>query len=774
MRNALIRLAPCAVFVSALASAQIVGEKATTGGSGATTAAPITGPGVNSPASTLGGANATGLGLQTGVGGVEASPAPAPGAATPANANPAADVNPAAVVPGAALPIKTVGSAASSLAEPIGPKAKPNPQAGAPLKTPASAKADAPGAKEAPTASSVLDTAARGIEQGQKTEAAGGDGPSVRRALDRAYDSSMRAGDVGGGAGVAGKFSSARELISGLVDVANNSAPADAPGLYSSAIKTAGETLPPAAAAAVTKTVRSFAMGKANFSLSALAQAAYNAATTGQVSEARRLVKSLDKWEELLAAPGHPLIVNGGRLKAGVESALADAAKSPGAKRSAPRVWVVKRGESFVAALPGTTVEKIPGLAAAFALTPKTMPAASLADAYRAFVARPGAGSTLRARLAMGESVPSAAISTGWLWLRYLVVRAWSALASLLPGRGLPSVANAATLPRLREAAKAWRDAALIGDAAARAAGSTSLTVSRARGAFALARRAAAAHEALTGQDGAVSRVDSLSSEFEAGVARASLSPADRLTSGLESIVSGDGGLRHWASRYASDAREIGSAAFLSLRGASPVMVLGDGPGALAAATLAAASKDMSFTAFGDALWASGSGYYGTAKLSADLRSTESGGSLVLETQRGDEKLASSLDAIGFLVTRKGRGLSATLDAQTMSADAREMTELASDAAALITGAPLAQKNASSGGLNRLLADMKRSSKEAAKTAASLDGTSRLSRAKTVGWVGEYEAVSAEIRSSGVRVIALRDPATGLSKFARIEPLRVR
>jgi hypothetical protein len=770
MRNALIRLAPCAVFVSALASAQVT-EKPTTVGGNTGVSVPVTGMGVNTPSGMPGGSNSSAPSLQGGLGVVPGSPVASPAAAAPAA------VTPISAVPGTALPIKTVGAAASPISQPVIPKAKPAPEAGVPLKrtamTPAAAGVDAPGAKEAPTASSTLDKAAQGIAQGQKTEAAGGDGLSVRKALDRAYDSAVHAGDVGGGTGVAGKFSSAREKVAGLVGIANNSAPADAPGLYGSAIKTAKESLPTAAASAVTKAVLSFAMGKAEFSLSELAQAAYTAATQGQTSEARRLVKSLDKWEELLGAPGHPLIANGDRLKAGVESTLTDASKASGAKSSAPRVWVVKRGGSFVAALPGTTVEKVPGLAATFALKLEKLSMAPMADAYRAFVSRPGARSAIAARVMMGESVPSAAISTGWLWLKYMVMRAWSALASLMPGRGLPSVANAETLPRLREAAKAWRDAALVGDAAARAAGAPRLTVSRARGAFVLARRSASAHEALTGQSGAVSRIDSLSSEFEAGVKREALSPADLLTSGLATIVSGEGGLRHWASRYASDARETGATAFGKIRGASSIVVLGDGPGALAATTLAAASKEMSFTAFGDALWASGSGAFGAAKLSADLRSTESGGSLALETERGDEKLAAALDQMGFAVTRQGRGLRATLDAQTMSADAREMTELAADASALITGAPLKASNAPAG-LDRLLADMKRSPKEAAKTAASLDGSSQLSRAKTVGWVGDYEAVSAEIRSSGVRVIALRDPATGLSKFARIEPLRVR
>lgn len=749
MRNALIRLAPCAVFVSTLAFARVI-EKPTTVGGNTGVSVPATEMGINTPAGMPDGSNSSAPSLQGGLS-VPGSPVFSPAAATPAA------VNPVSPVTGAVLPIKTVGSAALPIAQPGIPKAKMG----------------ALGEKEVPNASSTLDKAAQGIERGQKTEAAGGDGSSVRQALDRAYDSAVHAGDVKGGAGVAGKFSSAREKVAGLVGIANNSAPADAPGLYGSAIKTAKESLSTAAAAAVTKAVLSFAMGKAEFSLSELAQAAYTAAAQGQTSEARRLVKSLDKWEELLGAPGRPLIVNGDRLKADVENILTGASKVSGAKSLAPRVWVVKRGGSFVAALPGTTVEKVPGLAASFALKLEKLSMAPMADAYRAFVARPGARSAIAARAAMGESVPSAAISTGWLWLKYMVMRAWSALSSFLTGRGLPSVANAATLPRLREAAKAWREAVLVGDAAARAAGAPRLTVSRARGAFVLARRSASAHEALTGQSDAVSRIDSLSSEFESGVKREALSPADLLTSGLETIVSGEGGLRHWTSRYAFDAREFGAAAFLKLRGDNRVLVLGDGLGALAATTLAAGSKGTSFTVFGDALWASGSGDYGATKLSADLRSTESGGSLALETELGDEKLAAALDKMGFAVARQGRGLLATLDAQTMSADAREMTELAADASAMIAGAPFKASNAPAG-LDRLLADMKRSPKEAAKTAASLDGTSRLSRAKTVGWVGEYEAVSTEIRSSGVRVIALRDPATGLSKFARVEPLRIR
>lgn len=730
----LTRLAPCIVFLSVFAAAQTV-ETPTTAGTNQGTPTPVAGGGLDSPSGTPGGANLSGPTTQGALGGVTPAPVPKPDAAAAVGAHPIVPVS------GAALPIKAV----------------------------VSPKAAASRVEETRSASSVLDTAAHGVEQGLQAEAAGGDGLSVRQALDRAYESSTRGAGVR--EGVAGKLSSAREKVANLVGIANNSAPADAPDLYGSAIKTADETLPAAAAAAVTKAVLSFAARKAGSSLSELVQAAYTAATAGQAAEARRFVKSLDKWQELLAPSGPPLIANGDRLKAGVESALSAASKISGAKGAAPRVWVVQRGESYVAVLPGTTVEKIPGLAATFALKFGTLSLAPMSEAYRAFVAAPGARSAIRARLAVGESVPSAVLGTGWLWLKYLMMRVWSALTSLLPGRGLPVVANASTLPRLRDAARACSDAAGLGNAAARAAGAPGLTVSRARGAFLLARRAAAAHEALTGEAGAVSRVDSLSAEFEAGIKRAMLSPADRLTSGLETSVSGDGGLRHWASRYAADARERGATAFGTVRGPSPIVVLGGGPAERAAATLAAASKGMSYTVFGDALWASGFGVYGAVTLSADLRSTENGGSIALEMERGDETLASSLDQLGFSVTRSGGGLRATLDVQTMSADAREMTELAANAQALVLGAPF-KSAATSAGLERLLADMRHRPQAAARIAVSLDGSSRLLRAKTVGWVGDDEVV--EIRSPGARVIALRDSATGLAKFARLEPLRAR
>ncbi|MCR4296164.1 MAG: hypothetical protein NUW21_11570, partial [Elusimicrobia bacterium] len=106
MRNALIRLAPCAVFLSVLASGQAVVEKPVTPGTNTGSMGAVPGIGGNAPSSNLGGATSTGLGLQPGLGGVGLTPSPVAGAVNPAAVNPAA-VTPASVSPvtGAALPI---------------------------------------------------------------------------------------------------------------------------------------------------------------------------------------------------------------------------------------------------------------------------------------------------------------------------------------------------------------------------------------------------------------------------------------------------------------------------------------------------------------------------------------------------------------------------------------------------------------------------------------------------------------------------------------------
>ena len=415
-------------------------------------------------------------------------------------------------------------------------------------------------------------------------------------------------------------------------------------------------------------------------------------------------------------------------------------------------------------------MQKVPGLGASFALKLETLSASPLAGAYRAFVASPGASTVYRARRALGDSVPSAGFTSATFWLKSLLMRVWLALRSFLPGRSLPSVATEANMPRLREAAKAWTDAAGLGDAAARMASSPRLTVSRARGAFALAMRSAAAHEVLTGESGAVATVAALAADFESAAKAGALSGSDALTPGLAALLSGDGGLAHWASRHAADARERGAEAFAKVKGESAVVVLGAGPAEAAAKSLAAAAKGMSVTAYGSALWARGSGPHGRVLLSADLRSTESGGSVSIETAGGDERLARALDALGFSVVRKGAGLKAVYDADTASADAAELAAVAAEASALVSGAEV-RTAPSFGGLQRLLADLKTAKGDAAKTAKALDGRAWLSRAKPIALVGDLHAYSVGIPShdGNLVVTALRDPETGLTQYARAE-----
>ncbi len=425
-----------------------------------------------------------------------------------------------------------------------------------------------------------------------------------------------------------------------------------------------------------------------------------------------------------------------------------------------------------VPSVAGAVVAKVPALAANWAIKPSDIPSDPVGAAYREYLANPGAGSTYRARRMLAASVPSAALSAANYWLKDLAMRAWSFLRSLVTGGMVPSVADASTTPRLKAAATLWKDAAVLGGAAATAASQPRLTVARARGAFALATKAAAAHEALTGESGASAQIASLSDAFESAASRLGLSPADVLPAGLEALVSGPGGLAHWASRHAQDARERGADAFARVKGSGSVVTLEDGPATAAANALVAASKGMTATAFGEALWASGFGPAGRASLSAELRSTERGGSISVTVERSDEKLAAALDALGFSVVPSGKGFKAILDAQTASLDAEELSAAAAEASALVAGVKSAPTH-SFGGLQRLLADVKKAPGDAKKAAQALDGRSWLSRARPLALVGDLHAYSAEVptRDGKVLVFALRDDETGLTQYARAERL---
>ena len=189
MRHAL--LASCATLLSIPCYAQRAVELPTSGTNVSGTSGANAGGANNSPATNLGGAARTpGLGLSPTLGGPGVTPTPTPQGMSPTGAVPVGviPISPLNTTP---APFKNVPPTAVSptAVKPLSvPAAKPQTGAG-----PAIAPASGGGA----TASKVLDTAVKDIAKGQEAEALGsGDGLSVRRALDRAYDSSTRAGDV--------------------------------------------------------------------------------------------------------------------------------------------------------------------------------------------------------------------------------------------------------------------------------------------------------------------------------------------------------------------------------------------------------------------------------------------------------------------------------------------------------------------------------------------------------------------------------------------------
>ena len=137
----------------------------------------------------------------------------------------------------------------------------------------------------APAAGAALTGAARVLDSARGVEAVGGDGLSVHRALGRVFDAAtLNSSPVKGG--VAGRAQGVREAVAQKVTIANGASPADAPDLYSDAIKTAKSALPTALADGVAKVVRGFAARKAEVSLGDLAAAAYEAAAGGSALDA--------------------------------------------------------------------------------------------------------------------------------------------------------------------------------------------------------------------------------------------------------------------------------------------------------------------------------------------------------------------------------------------------------------------------------------------------------------------------------------------------------
>lgn len=204
------------------------------------------------------------------------------------------------------------------------------------------------------------------------------------------YDAKTAGPSVSGG-GVVGSELGARDRVIANVRIANDRAtpPADVPGLYLAGLAVAREAakagaLPKAMAEKVVAKIIEYASQKAQTSLPELANNAYAAAASGEAGQraVERAVgpqdsqasamgmepakpSSFDQWQELLGKPDRPLISNLPQLKKDVWR-VEDESSKPGAVRTgwAPKISFREEAGSLVAALPGSSVSRVPELTA--------------------------------------------------------------------------------------------------------------------------------------------------------------------------------------------------------------------------------------------------------------------------------------------------------------------------------------------------------------------------------------------------------------------------
>jgi hypothetical protein len=788
LKIAVAMLFPLAVGAAAQPRVDAAAATAGAGTAGGSAAASVTGTGAAMTPSLT----APALGGPAGLSPAGLAPS-APSAAPLSGAAPV--VTPAAAVSGAesaparlsgargASPVLSPAQAALNAgpapvngAASVRPGAPASPAARGAVRVPgegrsASAARDGDPAASGPAANSALNGAARKISEARVSEAAGGDELSVAHALDRVFDAQTGAAAVRAAApGVAGRAQNVKDAITQKVGIANTASPADAPGLYQDAIKTAKDALPASVADAVAGVVRGFASHKADASMEELAGSAYRAAVSGAAPETGRMLAAFDKWETLLGAPGRPLVTNAPALKRDVQETLDKAAA--GAAPSAPHVWFKKKDGAYTAVLPGTGVAAIPALAAAFAIAPSALaPETALGDAYRAYSSDPrassGAALIYRARRALGSSVPSAALSATRFWLRTALESAWRRLVALFSGSTTYRLAEKSGQDALRRDSGYAETARAEAAAAERILSADRLTVSGMRAAFGALGRGAAALEKLSGGSDASAIVESLRRSFESDAASRSLRDADAVPA---AAVAAPGGPAHWARRIEEEAARAVDARFWRARGGADFVNLGaESSIAVSAAAVIkdSAGPGASLVALDDRLWARAKGPHGEARLSAELRATSSGGSIELTVQRGDAALARRLEDLGLTVTADGAGLRASAGPQDFARDGDELGLIAARALAEAQGAAPA---ASGGGVRELADETRRDPKTASRLARLFDGRDAFARAPVIGLVGEYEALaptSVVIGGMPMLVTALRDPDTRLLAYAR-------
>ncbi|MBI5623009.1 MAG: hypothetical protein HY924_04440 [Elusimicrobia bacterium] len=286
---------------------------------------------------------------------------------------------------------------------------------------------------------------------------------ALHKIFEGARQAARKSADSAELGSVAGAIMKTEGKVRQTVSVANTSSPHDAPGLYESAIETAKEALPAAAAEAVRKAVLASADRKAERALPDLANETVQAARTGSGKGVERGLRSFSSWERLLGKPGRPLVENLSHLKSFVQgildsasagksgsgalASMAAAVTSPDAKPVSSRVqasggsiWFQRdpKTRSFQAVLPGSAVRQVPDLVLSFSLASAAGSSAMETDAYAAFLAQPTAGNgariIYRSSRDSGSGRVSSLMTAASFWARYSAAGLASGLKALLRG----------------------------------------------------------------------------------------------------------------------------------------------------------------------------------------------------------------------------------------------------------------------------------------------------------------------------------------------------
>lgn len=605
-----------------------------------------------------------------------------------------------------------------------------------------------------PRSQSQLDEIGRELEMSKQAESKGSEG-AVSASLDKVFDSAARSGGISlpGAGSVAGKATELKQKVKQFVSVANTAAPRDAPGLYRQAIETAEKGMTPAAAAQVKEAVLASAAQKARLSLGTLANAAYQAAFNDSPKELEKELKGLEKWEDLLGAPGRPLVNNMQRLVGDVRRV---AERRP---ETAPRIhFRPGRAGGYDAVLPLSSVAPVPGklIDAPFESQPRELalasPDAVVETALVELKRGGGAGALYRAQRKLGASVPMAAVGAGRYWLLTLYNGIVDAVLALF-GRGPLSLARGGATVTSGEVTAAQLESFTLYGRLADAETALSWKLSKpgiawaeARGLLAEAKAVAELHARISGDRNGLRAVESLSSRLER---RRELPDADALA------------LARWLGRLRDDALrstvksspELGSNKKIGSWSAA----LGrEGPAVSAAAALLESLPSLSKSSLvmdGPRLWISMPGL----KIFVDARGTESGGRLALAAETAEAgKLESDWASAGLSTDRRGKLVLGWLDGETAAAGS---SELLSSLIAAMSGASSSSPAVEETSIAPAVAE-RLLKPEAAETAAVLlaNDSSPLSYAV----VGEVNAMPAlRSRRGKLTITVLRDPLTG-------------